>query len=69
MLRTDYFSKNDSEHIVVTDVDIAHNGVLHRFKNGAGEPYSAIYVGDIEYFSCPRDDEARMIQYWNEMED
>lgn len=61
--------RNDSRHIVVTDVDIARNGVLHRFKNGAGEPYSAIYVGDIEHVSCPRDDEARMIQYWNEMED
>lgn len=56
----------DSNHIIVTDVEVAHNGVLHRFKNLAGVPYSAIYVGEIEMYSCPREDESRMVQYWNE---
>lgn len=56
----------DGNHVIVTEVELEHDGVLHRFKNMAGVPYSAIYVGDIELFSCPREDEERMIQYWNE---
>ena len=56
----------DSKHVVVNDVELKHNGVLHRFKNPAGAPYSAIYVDENEWFSCPREDEERMIKHWNE---
>ena len=59
-------NRRDSEHIIVNDVKLKCNGVLHRFTNHAGAPYSAIYSGDYEYYSCPREDEEKMIKYWNE---
>lgn len=56
---------NDTMHTII-DAKLKRCGELHRFKNGAGVPYSAIYIGDKEYYSCPREDESKMIKYWNE---
>lgn len=56
----------DSEHEVIDGVELLGNGVLHRFDNPAGEPYSAIYVGKTELYSCPRIKEADMIKTWND---
>ena len=61
-------SYNDSPHEIITDVRLRNNGVLHRFNNPAGVPYSAIYVGDQEKASCERDRESDMIRWWNEKE-
>lgn len=58
----------DSEHyIVVKGVEVRGGGELHRFKNNAGELWSAIYVDGTEMFSCPSYKEAAMIKYWNSM--
>ena len=56
----------DSPHEIVTEVTLPNHGVLHRFTNPAGVPYSAIYVGNSEKLSCQRDHEEGMIRYWNE---
>lgn len=42
------------------------NAELHRFENVCGVPYSAIYVENVEQFSCERKKEAEMIKAWNE---
>lgn len=55
---------HDSIHIII-DANLADEGLLHRFKNGAGEECSAIYRGNKEIFWHYRDEEARMIYYWN----
>ena len=57
--------KNDSEHEIISDVKLAHNGVLHRFLNPAGVPYSAIYIDGCEWFSTERENEETMIKVWN----
>jgi len=57
----------DGDHRIY-DADLKHEGVLHRFENAAGVPYSAIYRGGREWFSCERDREKGMIDYWNSME-
>ena len=56
----------DSTHIKVPEVQLKHHGVLYRFNNPAGVPYSAIYVKLFEAFSCEREDEPNMIKAWNE---
>ena len=55
----------DSDHKIF-DFKLRRDARLHRFENAAGNPYSAIYVGNCEYFSCSRKDEKNMIIYWNE---
>lgn len=41
------------------------NGIeLHRFKNGAGEPYSAIYINSAEIYSCNRENESKMLDWF-----
>lgn len=59
------FKYGDSEHEIVDDIELKGRGELHRFNNPEGVPYSAIYVGNYELLSIRRDDEARMIQFWN----
>lgn len=56
--------KQDSDHILCDD-NLPKGAVLHRFKNPAGVPYSAIYIGNREIFSCERAHEQQMIDYWN----
>jgi hypothetical protein len=52
----------DSVHTVLSDGLLAKHGAeLHRFTNGEGVEYSAIYRGDFEEMSCVRRDEERMI--------
>lgn len=56
----------DTKHIIVDDIYLKGNAKLHRFENAAGIQYSAIYTaGGREVYSCVRDEEARMIAYWN----
>ena len=54
----DYFP--DSAHVVY-DANLRKNGKLHRFKNKAGVPYSAIYRGSFEAYSCERSQEKKML--------
>lgn len=54
---------------VVSDVELKNNGELHRFTNCFGVPFSAIYQNGIEIFSCEREREAGMVEYWNKMPD
>lgn len=56
---------NDSVHQVVRIMGLKGNASLHRFLNKAGEPYSAIYVGDTEAYSCERKREQKMVRHWN----
>ena len=57
----------DGEHNIVDDVRLCGGAELHRFNNNAGVPYSAIYVNGEEKCSCPREKEAGMISWWNEL--
>lgn len=57
----------DSEHRIF-EVMLRKGARLHRFINFGGVPYSAIYIGYYEAFSCERDREQQMIDYWNGME-
>ena len=54
----------DSKHEIITTYELPKGAVLHRFRNRANVPYSAIYVDDEEIFSCERKQEAEMIFYW-----
>lgn len=54
--------RGDSEHEIV--MTLIGNGVLHRFNNPAGVPYSAIYVDGVELKSAERADEGRMLLNW-----
>lgn len=58
---TKFCLAGDSPHEIM-DVDL-HNGAatLHRFKNAAGVPYSAIYEIR-EITSAPREEEAELIR-------
>lgn len=53
----------DSDHVIL-DADLKKGAKLHRFINRGGVPYSAIYIGSYEAFSCEREREAAMIAYW-----
>ena len=55
----------DSTHEVVEEIELEHHGELHRFANGEGVPYSAIYQYGIERLNCERSREAGMIDCWN----
>ena len=57
----------DSEHRIF-EVTLRKGARLHRFINAGGVPYSAIYIGHYERFSCVREHEQQMIDYWNGME-
>lgn len=54
----------DTKHEIV-NVELKGRARLHRFNNPAGVPYSAIYVGADEIWSCQRSDEQDMIDTWN----
>ena len=62
---TQFCLAGDTPH-EITDVDL-HNGTatLHRFRNAAGVPYSAIYEIR-EIISAPRDEEDDLIKYYLE---
>lgn len=54
------------EIIPADEVPLKGGGVLHRFENSGGVPYSAIYInGDIETYNQPRAKETQMIEEWN----
>lgn len=53
----------DSEHDVYTDDLLKRYGAeLHRFTNGGGQPYSAIYRNGVEEMSDPRERETEMLE-------
>ena len=52
----------DTKHVIVKK--LPDGAELHRFNNSYGVPYSAVYVGDIEYGSCERAHEEGLIQQW-----
>lgn len=52
----------DSVHEIV-DIKLRDEARLERFKNGAGVPYSAIYIDDTEVASCSREREDEMIRW------
>ena len=54
----------DSQHHIY-EANLRDCATLHRFLNNAGVPYSAIYVGRLEVYSCERRYEQGMISYWN----
>lgn len=56
----------DSVHEIIEDVILGGNAKLHRFLNGGGAPYSAIYRNGVEVWSCERNHEAKMIKDWND---
>lgn len=55
----------DSKHEIIYSVKLFGGGVLHRFNNPAGVPYSSIYVDGTELFSSERAGEEAMIRRWN----
>ena len=57
--------KPDSPHKVY-DANLKYWAKLHRFNTPGGTPYSAIYRGSYEFWSCEREREMNMIKYWNE---
>lgn len=60
------FNSYDLSGHIVIDAALKNGAQLHRFVNRAGCPYSAIYIGTKELMSCERDNEQKMINYWNE---
>lgn len=56
--------KGDSEHEVIADVKV-DGGELHRFLNGGGVEYSAIYVNGVERASETREREGELVEWWN----
>lgn len=60
------FNSNDLSDHTVLDAVLNKGAVLHRFVNRGGCPYSAIFMGTEELMSCERDNEQKMINYWNE---
>ena len=57
----------DSAHAVY-DANLRKGAKLHRFINPAGDPYSGIYIGSREIYSCIREHESQMVKYWNDEE-
>ena len=53
----------DSRHQVINDSRL-RVGELHRFTNGGGVPYCAIYYEGREYVSAELSREADMVNYW-----
>ena len=61
------YPKEDQDTIhTLFDADLAKGAILHRFKNAAGVPCSAIYYHKQEIRWHYRENEARMIRDWNE---
>lgn len=60
------YMHGDSKHEIVGDVLLAYGAKLHRFVNGSGVDYSAIYQGDFESWSHERNREADMVKAWND---
>ena len=55
------FEIGESPHeIIVLD----ERAELHRFENKAGEPYSAVCVNGLEEYSCERESEDGMLNYF-----
>lgn len=63
-MKRPYMAKYDSKHEIITTYELPKGAVVHRFRNRADVPYSAIYVDGEEIWSCERDQEAEMIFYW-----
>ena len=59
-----YLHPNDSRHKLY-DANLKNGALLHRFINPGNDPYSAIYIGSREIYSCERAHEADMIACWN----
>ena len=59
------YQPGDSVHEIITDVQLAGGAELHRFTNGGGVPYSAIYLNGVELKSNERTREQFMIDDWN----
>ena len=59
------YCPGDSVHEIVTDIKLAGNAELHRFTNGGGYPYSAIYLNGVELKSSERNREKFLIDDWN----
>lgn len=55
------YGKDSSHEVYTNDLFKRYGAELHRFCNGGGQPYSAIYRGDFEEMSCERDHEDDMI--------
>ena len=55
---------NDSPHKRY-DANLKKGALLHRFINPGNAPYSGIYIGSREIYSCERVYEADMIACWN----
>lgn len=64
---------NDTPHEIIGSyvggVYLENGGKLHRFCDGAGTPYSAIYKDGFEELSCERNREMNMVLHWNEMQE
>jgi len=50
---------------VIEHIKLKAGAELRRFFNVRDELWSAIYYGDLEVWSCPREEEAQMIREWN----
>jgi hypothetical protein len=62
-VRVEDFSCEDTAHEVYIDDYLWMVGAeLHRFKNAAGEPYSAIYRYGEEMMSSEREREDKLMQ-------
>ena len=56
------FEIGDSPHeIIILD----GQAELHRFENKAGVPYSAVYVNGFEEYSCEREREQKMLNFFH----
>lgn len=44
--------------------DMGNGELLERVINKGGQPYSLILVGGVERASCPTQDEAMMLAWW-----
>lgn len=56
---------NDTKHEIT---DLSEGIELHRFLNGAEEPYSAIYINSVEIYSCDREKEREMLKIFMQHE-
>ncbi len=64
MVRLNIGEMGDSPHEIIDSADLPWEGVLHRFVNAGGTPYSAIYYHGIEVKCTPREFEQQMLNQW-----
>lgn len=55
----------DTKHEIT---DFGKGIELHRFKNSTGDPYSAIYINSAEIYSCDRENESEMLNFFMQRE-